>query len=109
MDRLACVDFPELPLQLLLREHPDWQGLPAVVVDEDRPQGLVLWANEAARAFRILPGLRYAAAHSLCADVRAGAVSPLHVEKALQELHTLLLRFSPTVEAAWQSRAQVST
>ena len=102
MDRLACVDVPELALQLLLATHPEWVGLPAVVVDEDRPQGIVLWANDAARAFRILPGLSYSAAHSLCAEVRAGVIAASDIEAALEALHGVLLRFSPAVDCLWR-------
>ena len=64
MDRLACVDLPVLPLQLLLRRHPDWRRQPAAVVDRDKAQGTLLWVNEAARQKRILPGMRYATALS---------------------------------------------
>ena len=74
MDRLACVDVPAFPLQLLLKRNPEFLGHPAVVIDEDKPLGEVRWSNEAARRSRILPGMRYAAALSLCADLRAGVV-----------------------------------
>src|SRR5688572_29468347 len=50
MDRLACVDVPELALQLALRDHPSFRGAPVVVVDEDKPQGLVLSADRVARS-----------------------------------------------------------
>jgi hypothetical protein len=33
---MACVDLPAFPLQILLKRHPEWRGLPAAVVDEDR-------------------------------------------------------------------------
>ena len=49
MDRKACVDVPALPLQLLLRRRPDWVSGPVAVVDRDKPQGVVLWADEGAR------------------------------------------------------------
>ena len=71
MDRMACVDLPAFPLQLLLRRHPDWREHPVAVVDCDKPQGKILWVNERARAQRILPGMRYAAALSLAARLRA--------------------------------------
>ena len=74
--RLACVDLPAFPLQLLLRRHPDWVAQPVAVVAEDKPQGLVLWVNEKARQLGVLPGLRYAAALSLAGGLRAGAVAP---------------------------------
>src|SRR6185436_12647206 len=100
--RLACVDLPAFPLQLLLRRHPDWVGYPAAVVAEDKPQGLVLWVNEAARDLGVLPGLRYAAAFSLASALRAGEVSPDESQKALSDLTQRLLRFTPEVEPSAQ-------
>jgi len=96
--RLACVSLPALPLQLLLRRHPEWAGRPAAVVAEDRPQGLILWVNEAARRAGVLPGLRYAAGCSLAADLRAGAVAPTEVAAAVATLTERLRRFTPEVE-----------
>ena len=49
MDRLACVDLPALPLQILLQQHPDWVGHPAVVVAEDRPphpNAVDIWCSQ---------------------------------------------------------------
>lgn len=100
MDRWACVDIPELPLQLLGRHHPEWRGLPVVVVDHDQPNGVVLWANEKARSFKILPGLRFATGLSLCPDLRAGEVSARWIQEATEELVIELRCFSPRVEAA---------
>jgi len=100
--RLACVDLPAFPLQLLLRRHPDWAGYPAAVVAEDKPQGLVLWVNEAARQQGVLPGLRYAAAFSLASSLRAGEVAPAESEKAVADLTRRLLRFTPEVEPSKQ-------
>ena len=96
--RLACVDLPAFPLQLLLRSHPDWAGYPAAVVAEDKPQGLVLWVNEKARQQGVLPGLRYAAAFSLAPALRAAEVSPAEIKKAVNELARCLMRFTPEVE-----------
>ena len=44
-NRVACIDLPALPLQLLLRRRPDWRRLPAAVVAEDNPQAPLLWVN----------------------------------------------------------------
>ncbi len=96
--RLACVDLPAFPLQLLLRRHPEWSGRPVAVVAEDKPQGLILWVNEKARRSGVLPGWRYAAAFSLASELRAGEVSPAEVSKAVTTLTTQLMRFSPEVE-----------
>jgi protein ImuB len=98
MDRLACVDVPALPLQLLVRRNPSWAGLPTVVVDEDKPGGRVLWADEVARAGRILPGMRYAAALSLQGNLHAGVVGPREVEEGREVVAAVLRRFSPRVE-----------
>lgn len=98
MDRWACIDLPAFPLQLLLRQHPEWNDLPVVVVDKDAPQGRTLWANEAARRLTILPGMRYAAALSLCSDLRAGTVDVHTIAAATAQVVTLLRDFSPDVE-----------
>jgi protein ImuB len=81
--RVACVDLPALPLQLLWRREPTWRALPTVVVDEDRPQGTVRWACERARAGGVLPGQRYAHALALVRELRAGVIAP--AERAAAE------------------------
>ena len=100
MDRMACVDAPALPLQLLLRSHPGWAEQPVAVVDRDLPQGVLQWVNERARARRILPGMRYAAALGLAHDLHAGVVAAPVVEAAVAELVDRLQDFSPAVEAS---------
>src|SRR3990172_1974912 len=70
VDRLACVSLAAFSLQLLLRRHPEWVAHPMAVVAEDRPQGLILWVNEAARRAGVLSGHRYAAGRSLPAALR---------------------------------------
>lgn len=77
---------------------PDCLDNPAAVVAEDRPQGLVREVNRLARAARVLPGMRYAAALALCADLRAGVVEARDEALAAMELSELLRQFSPRVE-----------
>lgn len=96
--RIACVDLPAFPLQLLVCHHPDWRDAPAVVVDEDKPQGLILWSNERARAFRVLPGMRYAAALSLARDLRADVIEPSRITEHVASLTETLQRLTPSVE-----------
>ncbi len=98
--RPACACVPALPLQLLVRQHPAWRAHPVAVVAEDRPQGVVQWVNERALRRRILPGMRFAEALALDATLRAGAVDPLHVVAALDELVEALRAFSPTIETS---------
>ena len=98
MVRLACVDVPAFPLQLLLRQHPDWKELPVAVVAEDRPQSLLLWVNERARRSRILPGQRYAQALSLSSNLRAGTVAQPAITKETLFLVERLRRYTPEIE-----------
>lgn len=97
-DRLACVNVPELPLQLMLRAHPDWVTQPAAVVAEDKPHAALLWVNERGRQHGILPGQRYSAALTLCRELRAGTVTPEQIATVTDQLCTLLRRFSPHIE-----------
>lgn len=98
MERTACVDLRALPLQLLLRTHPEWKGRPVVVVDRDKPQGVILWANERARQSRILPGLRYAAGLSLSRELCGGEVADMEITQAVAQITQRLWRFSPRIE-----------
>ena len=98
MDRMACVELPAFPLQLLLQRHPDWAGRPVAVVDRDKPQGVILWVNEHARACRIRTGMRYGAGLSLARTLHAGEVPPAEVERGVAALAGRLRRFSPDVE-----------
>ena len=98
MARLACVDIPALPLQLLNRRHPDWTDFPVAVAAEESPQAPLLWVNERARRFRILPGIRYATALSLSGELRAGVVRPGEIAAAVRQIADRLRDFSPEVE-----------
>jgi protein ImuB len=98
MDRMACVDIRALPLQVLLRDHPAWQGEPAAVVDRDKPQGVIQWVNESARTHRILPGMRYAHGLSLCCGLHGGVVPPAEIAATVDLLAQRLWACSPRVE-----------
>ena len=96
--QVACLDLPAFPLQLVWRNEPSWRAHPVVVIDEDRPQGAVLWACERARKTGVLVGQRYAHALSLCGGLRARVVPPEQITTAIDELRTALHRLSPRVE-----------
>ncbi len=98
--RVACVDLPAFPLQLLHRRDPDARTGPAAIVDRDHPQGKILWANPAARDRRVLPGQRYSAALSLCPGLRAAEVPIEEIAAGVAAITELLRRFSPEVEPA---------
>jgi protein ImuB len=100
MDHLACLTLPALPLQLLLRRNRDWCAHPAVVIDRDKPQGLILWVNAHAYRLRILPGMRYAQGLALCRELRAGIVGAAEIVQAVTELAARLRFYTADVEAA---------
>jgi len=100
VDRMACIDLPSFPLQLLLLRQPGWSDVPAAVVEHDRPQGRILWLNRHARRRRIRPGMRYATALALAEDLRAGEVSAEEIERGVARTADRLSRFSPRIEPA---------
>ena len=100
MDRLACADLAEFPLQLLLKRHPEWSAYPAAVIAEDKPQAEILWMNKKARRAGVRPDLRFAAASSLAPDLRAGVVPLSEIRKEMAALTEHLRRFTPDVEAS---------
>lgn len=98
MDRLACINLPAFPLQLLLKREPLWRERPVAVVKEDKPQAELLWVNERARRAAVLPGMRYAAGLSLASELCAGVVTDEEIETCVAALVERLRRFSPHVE-----------
>lgn len=96
--RLACVDLPDLPLQLLVRAHPEWRDGPVALVAEERPEAPLLLLNRHARGCRLATGMRFGAAKSLVPELRAGAVSSTLVEEMSAQLVRDLQTFSPHVE-----------
>ncbi|MDH4037944.1 MAG: DNA polymerase Y family protein [Candidatus Krumholzibacteria bacterium] len=98
VSRIACLNLPEFPLQILLRAHPDWRDQPVAVVDRDTAQGTILWSNERARESRILPGMRYAAALYLAPGLRAGVVAQNDIDAATGLLIEALRFYTPDIE-----------
>ena len=106
MPPLACVDVFAFPLQLLLKDRPEWRAFPAAVVAEEKPQGFILWVNERARKAGIRPGHRYAAGLALSAELRAASISTSRINQAVQQITERLRDYSPEIEPAddhWQS------
>ncbi|HVT47154.1 MAG TPA: DNA polymerase Y family protein [Vicinamibacterales bacterium] len=100
MDRLACVDVPSLPLQLLLKTRSDWRAGPAAVVEADRPQAPVLYVNAAAHRAGVRIGQRYAAALAFAADLQAAPVPASVVDEGVDRIVARLRRYSPHIEPA---------
>ncbi|MFO0708866.1 MAG: DNA polymerase Y family protein [Sandaracinus sp.] len=98
MRRIACVDLPALPLQVLRRDHPEWDGLPVAVVARDEPHAPVTWVSAAAQELGVRVGMRYVAALAITRELRAAPVATHRVEDLRAELVGALLRFTPRVE-----------
>ena len=96
--RTACINIRALPLQLLLRRHPEWKRRPVAVVEKENPQSPILWVNPAAGRAGIRTGMRYASALSLDQNLCAGTVSEREIQAAVRQVHRLLDRFSPRIE-----------
>lgn len=100
MDRLACINVAALPLQILLRAHPAWARLPVAVVENERPNALILYLNAAAHRAGIRSGQRYAAALALAGNLQADTVSQSEIQAIVDELTGRLRRYSPHIEPA---------
>ena len=108
MSRLACVDVPALPLQILLRRHPEWRQEPVAVVTEDKAQARVRWANRRAITLGVRPGMRQVAAAACCPALRTSHVRASEVDREVRRLAERLHRWSPQVEEASSFGPQVS-
>lgn len=69
-----------------------------VVVERDKPQGLILWANQRARQCCIYPGMRYAMGLSLSGELRGGVVAKFEIDEAVRLIAERLWQFSPQIE-----------
>ena len=98
MARLACVNVPALPLQVLLRRRPEWKAHPVAVVAEEKAQAPILWVNGRARHQGVRAGMRHAGGLALTGELRAGTVPSAEIARNVAALVRCLHRFSPHVE-----------
>jgi len=98
--RLACVDVPAFPLQIVLRRFPAWRSQPVAVVADERTKGKILWANGPARQKGIRPGMRFSTAATYAPTLRAGVVTEGDLTQSSEALVLLLQQFSPRIEPA---------
>ncbi len=94
----ACVDLPDLPLQILRRDRPELGGHPLAVVTEDRPDAPLTHIDAKAARLRLFTGMRYGAARSLVPALRAAPIPEARVSRVVEELVVALQTFSPRVE-----------
>jgi protein ImuB len=92
------VDLPALPLQALLRAHPEWRELPVAALGRPGMQGEVVACNAHARRRGVTVGMRQAAALAMAPTLRAEAVEAADLRAVGEELLALMLRRAPRVE-----------
>jgi len=96
--RVACLDVPALPLQLLSRQRPEWADAPLAVVEADHPQAKILWVDRRAARKRVRVGMRYASALQLSRELRAAPVPEAALRAARAEILEALQARTPRVE-----------
>lgn len=103
MSRLCCIDIPSFDLQLLLRNEPTWAHEPVAIIEEDRPNALVLEQTRAAQKAGVRRGMRYAEALSLVPSLRAHVPCAQARHVVWQSVAQRLSAYSPIVEEgrAW--------
>ena len=96
--RTACINIPELPLQVLLNRYPDWRAKPTAVVTTDNPLGRITHINKAAYDSGVRKGMRYATALTIQPLLRADIVENTHLQDFDRKLRAILKCFSPIYE-----------
>ena len=94
----GCISIDCLPLQILLKENPGWEGTPVAVTREEKPQSPILALNPRARDKGLAAGMSYASALSLVPDLRARAVPQSRVAAARERIVMLISAFTPDIE-----------
>lgn len=98
MDRWACVDVFELPLQLLLADHPDWHNRPAAVVDRPDPRAEILHLNDRARRRGLRRGMAHSEAVGVVPRLCADAVDTARIDEKSEAIAELLTEHAPRIE-----------
>jgi protein ImuB len=95
---VALVKLPDLPLQILLQDRPEFCGRPTAVVAGEGPEARVTHLNRAALAAGLRLGLTHAAARDRLPGLHTGVVEPERVAKLEAELASGLQMLTPKVE-----------
>jgi protein ImuB len=93
--KLACVDVPELPLQMIWRAEPAWRGGPTAVVSGKKAASRVREVRDASWVTR---GMQLRVAKRRCPELRYRVVTDDEIERARADVLVCLSAFSPGVE-----------
>lgn len=94
----GCISVDRLALQILLKDNPEWVGIPVAVTRDEKPQSPILALNSRAREKGLAVGMRYSDALSLVPSLRARAVVRDRVEETHDRIVRLLASFTPDIE-----------
>lgn len=95
---VACVNLPQLPLQIALHKNPDWKTFPVAVTKDSRPTSSILYLNKLAGEKGAILGSRYLDALGLIPDLRACEIQKGDLEMALAAMTSCLQDYSPEIE-----------
>ena len=98
VSRVALVKLPDLPLQMLLHERPEFRGRPTAVITGDGPEARITYLNRAALAAGLRVGLTHAAARDRLPGLHTGVVQKERVQALEAELASGLQMLTPKVE-----------
>lgn len=107
MFHVACLNLPQLPLQIALRLNPGWEGQPAAVTADSRPTSKILHINAQARERGASVGSRYLDALGLVPDLRATEVREEDLASASETILAELRNFSPEIEPVGIDRESI--
>jgi protein ImuB len=98
VDRLACVNVPDVALQIMRARHPERRAQPTVVLAGEGPRAVITSADGFAAALGIVVGMRYAEGLSIAPQLNAGMVSAAEVDAVVAAAAGALQKYSPEVE-----------
>ena len=96
--RLACILFPEFPLELACKIRPDLRSSPLALTDQPGETALLTSVNDRAAAFGVTTGMTVAQANSLCPDLVIGVRDHERERTVLQRLEHTLKQIGPDIE-----------
>lgn len=95
---LAVVRLPELPLQILLRDRPEFVGRPAAVVAGEGPEAILTHISRPARRAGLRVGMTQGVARDRVPGLHTGVIADEKVQEIEANLAKGLSIVSPKVE-----------
>ena len=104
--RTACLRLPQFPLQVLLRQRPEWRAERVVWLETLKADARVRYLTSAAAQVGVQVGARYATVLGVVPNLFAGTCSSEDLQRADEEILRLLRQFSPHIRRRSQQVEQ---